>query len=232
MQLVVQATPEILVAEWIQEHSAVTDLVSPQFPITADEASQVVGLFPLLEDNQVHQEHIVTAVQPYVIVQEIPQLPIVECLQEQFVETIEVAPQERVTQRTSEQIQVHVNTSSTSTSEQTMDIPVHRGVEETGDVSVQLATHAINDCIQSLKLSKVKVTRLEEMSSRVRSRLQVLTKSSGSRHAVRQAQNEWDLLEAQLREAQQFVHDKKQLLAEALREKQHLLNMKRRRLDI
>jgi len=29
MQVVVQATPEIPVAEWIQEQSAVTDLVNP-----------------------------------------------------------------------------------------------------------------------------------------------------------------------------------------------------------
>ena len=74
------------------------------------------------------------------------------------------------------------------------------------------------------------LAKLEEVSSSIRLRLQVLTKSSGSRHAVRQAQNEWDLLEAQSREAQQFVHDKKQLLAELLREKQLLLNTKRRRL--
>ena len=47
-----------------------------QIFITAREASQVVGLFPLLEDNQVHQEQIVTPVQPHVFVQEIPQRPI------------------------------------------------------------------------------------------------------------------------------------------------------------
>ena len=40
-----------------------------------------------------------------------------------------------------------------------------------------------------------------------------------------------DLVVAQLREEQQSLLDKKQLLAEALREKRHLLNMKRRRLD-
>ena len=97
-------------------------------------------------------------------------------------------------------------------------------------MSVQLSTHAINECMHSLKLSKEKVAKLEEVSSSCCSMLQVLTKSSGSRHAVRQAQNEFDLLDARLREAQQFVHDKKQLLAEASREKQHIL--KRRRLDI
>ena len=102
--------------------------------------------------------------------------------------------------------------------DQTMDIPLPRDWEETGDVSVQLATDAINDCMQSLKLNEEKVAKLEEVSSSLRSRLQVLTKSSGSRHAVRQAQNDLDLLIAQLREAQQFVHDKKQLLAELFRE--------------
>ena len=123
-----------------------------------------------------------------------------------------------------------MNTSSTSTSEQTVDIPIPRGVEEKGDISVQLSTHAISECMHSLKLSKEKVAKLEEVSSSIRSRLQVLTKSSGSRHALRQAHNE--CLEAQSREAQQFVHDKNQLLAELLREKQLLLNTKRRQLDI
>ena len=66
-----------------QPNEAITDLVNPQFSIIADEASQVVGLFPLLEDNQVHQEEqIVTAVQPLVIVQETHQLPIVEWIQD------------------------------------------------------------------------------------------------------------------------------------------------------
>ena len=58
--------------------------------------------------NQVHQERIVATVQPHVIGQEIPQLPIVEWIQEQIDETIEVVPQERV--------EVQMNTSSTSTS--------------------------------------------------------------------------------------------------------------------
>jgi len=61
-----------------------------------------------LEDNQVHQEQNVTTVQPHVIVQEIPQRPIVEWIQEQIVEIIEVIPQGR--------IEVHMNTSFTSTS--------------------------------------------------------------------------------------------------------------------
>ena len=111
-----------------QPNEAITSLVKPQISIIADEASQVVGLFPLLEDNQVHQEEqIVTAVQPPVIVQETHQLPIVEWIQIQA-ETSEVVPQERVTQRTSEQIEVQMNTSSSSTSEQTVDIPIPRGV--------------------------------------------------------------------------------------------------------
>ena len=75
---------------------------------------RIVGSFPLSEDfaasmyNQVQQERIVATVQPHVIVQEIPQLPILEWIHEQIVETIEVVPQER--------IQVQINTSSTSTS--------------------------------------------------------------------------------------------------------------------
>ena len=104
-------------------------------------------------------------------------------------------------------------------------------MEQIGDVPVQLGTHAINDCMQSLKL-KEKVAKCAQVTSSLRSRLQVLTKSPGPRHATRQAQNELDFLVAQLREEQQIVLDKKQLLAEALREKQLLLNMKRRRLDV
>ena len=114
---------------------------------------------------------------------------------------------------------------------QIVDISFPRGVEEVEYVSVQLGTHAIDDCIQPLKLSKGKKAKLEEVTSSLRSRLQVLTKSLGSRQVTRQAQNELDLVVAQLREVQQSLHDKKQLLAEALREKQLLLNMKRRRFD-
>ena len=116
--------------------------------------------------------------------------------------------------------------------EQIVDIPFPWSVEEIKDVSVQLGTHPINDCIQSLKISEEQVAKLEEVTSSLRSRSQVLIKSPGSRQAARHAQNELDLVVAQLREEQQSLHDKKQLLAEALREKQHLLNMKRRRLDI
>ena len=97
--------------------------------------------------------------------------------------------QERVRQRTSEQFEVQMNTSSTSTSEQTVDIPIPRSVEEIGDMSVQLSTHAINECMHSLKISKEKVAKLEEVTSCLSSRLQVLTKSPGSRHAARQVEN-------------------------------------------
>ena len=116
-----------------------------------------------------------------------------------------------------------------SLNEQIVDIPIPRGVEEIEDVSAQIGT---NDCTQSLKISREKVAKLEEVTSSLRARLQVLTKSPGSRQAARQAQNELDLVVAQLREDQQSLLDKEQLLAEALREKQNLLNMKRRRLDI
>ena len=68
-----------------------------------------------------------------------------------------------------------------SLDEQIVDIPVPRGVKETGD-------HAINDCIQSLKLHEEKVAKLEEVTSSLRSMLQVLTKSPAPRHAVRQGQ--------------------------------------------
>ena len=64
---------------------------------------------------------------------------------EQIVETAGEVPQERVTQRTSEQFEVQMHTSSTSTSKQTVDIPIPRGVEEVGDTSVRLGTHAINE---------------------------------------------------------------------------------------
>ena len=39
---------------------------------------------------------------------------------------------------------------------QIVDIPTPRDVEEIGDVSVQLGTHAINDCVQSLKTQQRK----------------------------------------------------------------------------
>ena len=108
--------------------------------------------------------------------------------------------QERATQRTCEKFEVKMNKSYTSTSEQTVDIPIPRGVEEMGDMSVQLSTHAINECMHSLKISKEKVAKLEEVTSSLRWRLQVLTKSIGSRHAARQAENELDLVVAQFRE--------------------------------
>ena len=59
---IVQEIPEVPVVEWVQEqivetievlaqeHSAVTGLVNPDIPITADEASQVVGSCPHSED--------------------------------------------------------------------------------------------------------------------------------------------------------------------------------------
>ena len=78
-------------------------------------------------------------------------------------------------------------------------------MEQIGDVPFQLGTHAINDCMQSLKLNKRNVAKFEELTSSLRSRLQVLTKSPGPRHATRQEQNELDLPVAQLREGQQIV---------------------------
>ena len=82
-------------------NDAVTGLVNPQFSITAaevsqvqavaqeiPEASQVVGSFSLSEDfaapvsNPVYQEQIIATAQPHAIVQEIPEVPVVEWIQE------------------------------------------------------------------------------------------------------------------------------------------------------
>ena len=86
-----------------------------------------------------------------------------------------------------------------------MDIPIPRGVQETGDVSVQLGTHAINDCIQSLKLHKEKVAKLEEMTSSLR----------------------LGFLVAQLREGKKLS-----MTRNTFSLKQLFLNVERRRLDI
>ena len=86
----------------------ITDLVNPRFSSFAVEASapQVVLLLLPFEEftapvyNQVHQEQIVATVQALVIVQEIPEVSVVERIQEQNVETIEVIPQRRFQQCT------------------------------------------------------------------------------------------------------------------------------------
>ena len=97
----------------IQEQSTVTGLVNPHFSTSAVEVPQVAVSFPLSDDfaapmyNQVHQEQIVATVQPHAIVQKIPEVPVVERIQEQIVEPIEVLPQERVQLHTAIQI-VHV----------------------------------------------------------------------------------------------------------------------------
>ena len=70
-----------------------TDLVHPQF------SSQVVGSLPPLDEfdapvySQIHQEQIVAGM---TIAQEIPEVPVVERIQEQKLEPIEVLPQARV----------------------------------------------------------------------------------------------------------------------------------------
>ena len=69
----------------IQEQSAVTGLVNPQISITAVEASQVVGSFPLSED-------FAALGQAQVIVQEISEVVVVERIQEQIVETTRAFP--------------------------------------------------------------------------------------------------------------------------------------------
>ena len=97
-------------------------LHSVEHPVVQEQAPQVVGSLPHLEEftepvyNQVCQEQIVagemtqsivenSAVQEQMIVPEIP--PAVERIQEQIVETIDVTPQGS---------QIALNTSSTSTS--------------------------------------------------------------------------------------------------------------------
>ena len=103
----------------VQEQS-VTGLVNPKFSTSAVEAPQVVNSFPLLEDvaareyNQVHQEHIVATPQAQVIVQEIPESPVDEWIQEQILETgvnrdttglvFQEFPEVSVVERTQEQI--------------------------------------------------------------------------------------------------------------------------------
>ena len=78
------------------------------------EASQVVGSFfslgrfcPAPVYNQVNQEQIVTAVQAQAIVQKIPEVQVVERIQEQIVVPIEVLPHEHAQQHTAIHI-VHV----------------------------------------------------------------------------------------------------------------------------
>ena len=116
------------VIEYITPPPAVfslTGLVNPQISTSAVKISQVVDPFPLSDDfaapmyNQVHQGQTVATVQSHVIIREPPQVPVGEWIQEQFVETIEVLPQERVDQHTAKQI-VHV--------------PIHQSQEQSADV--------------------------------------------------------------------------------------------------
>ena len=100
------------------------------------EIPQIVDSFPPSAEsvapmgNQVLQEQIVATTQPHVRFQEIPEVQFVERTQEEIVETFKMTSQEWVTQRTSEQFEVQMNTSSTSTSDQTVDIPRHVGPAE------------------------------------------------------------------------------------------------------
>ena len=58
--------------------------------------------------NQVHQGQIVATVQPHVIFQEIPEVQVVERIQEQIVAPIDVHPQERVHLHTAQVMHVPV----------------------------------------------------------------------------------------------------------------------------
>ena len=159
-QVVVQEIPEVPVVEWIQEQSAVPDLVNPQISTTSVEIPQVVGSFPLSEDfaapvyNQVHQEQNVARVQLQVIVQEIPQLPVVEWIQEQIVETIEVSPQEQievqigdipVPQKPLIAEMTTLNTSSTSTSSSSTSTSSDRRLHEFANIA-RLMHWAAHSC--------------------------------------------------------------------------------------
>ena len=90
-----------------------TDFVLVATYAATAEAPQVVGSFLLSDDfatsmyNQVHQEQLVTTIQPHAFFHETPEVQVVDRILEQIVEPTEVLPQERVIQRTSKQI-VHV----------------------------------------------------------------------------------------------------------------------------
>ena len=122
--------------------------MKPHFSSPSVEAPQVVDSFSLLEDvaareyNQVHQEQIVPTVQPHVTFQEIPEVQVVEQIQEQIVEPIEVLPQERV--------QLH-------TAIQIMDVPVlHIQEQSAGTVNSQFPITAVeaSQVVDSYSLSE------------------------------------------------------------------------------
>ena len=170
-QVIVQENSELQVMEWIQEqivettkevtrervqqHTVEQIVQVPvhqrQEQVIVQEVPQAVDSFPPLTEfvapmcNHILHEQIVATIQPHARFQERSEVQVVERIPEQIVETIKVVSQECVTQRTSEQFEVQMNTISTSTSEQTVDIPILRGVGEIGDMSVQLATKAINE---------------------------------------------------------------------------------------
>ena len=182
-QVIVQENSEFQVMERIQEQIVETTKEGPrervqqrtveqlvrvpvpqiQEQVIVQEIPQVVDSFPPCAEfvapmcNQVLHEQIFATMQPHVRFQESSEVQVVERIPEQIVETIKVVSQERVTQCTSEQFEVQMNTSSTSTGEQTVDIPIPLGVGEIGDMSVQLSTHAINECMHSLKNQQRKV---------------------------------------------------------------------------
>ena len=68
--------------------------------------------------------------------------------------------------------------------------------------------------MHSLKISKENVAKFEEVTLSFRSRSQVFTKSTGSRHTARQTEKEVYLVIVQSREDQQSLLDKKQLFAD------------------
>ena len=151
------------------------------------EIPQVVVSLGRVCCTHVEPSRSVATTQPRIRCQEIPEVQFVERMQEQIVETIKVLSQEHATQRTSEQIEVQMNTNSRLTSEQTEHIPI---LGKRQDMSVQLSTHAINECMHSLKISKENVAKSEEVTLSFRSRSQGFTKSTGSRHTARQAEKE------------------------------------------
>ena len=87
----------------------ITGFASPQFSNTAVKASapQVIGSLPPFEEftapvyNQIHQEHVVAGeTTPNIVEIPVVQVPTVDWIPGQIVETIGVLPHERVQQHT------------------------------------------------------------------------------------------------------------------------------------
>ena len=83
-----------------------------QEQVIVQEIPQVVVSLSRVCCTHVEPSRSVATTQPRIRCQEIPEVQFVERIQEQIVETIKVVSQEHATQRTSEQIEVQMNTNS------------------------------------------------------------------------------------------------------------------------